>query len=58
MPEERIILEAHSHVELAKVLDVPELSGEVERAVWQINRDKKQDEERENVGGSSKPPKS
>ena len=36
-PEEKIILPAESHVQIAKTLDVAELSNEVERAVWQVN---------------------
>jgi len=38
VPPEQIILPADSHDLVAKVTGVPELSGEVERAVWQIQR--------------------
>jgi hypothetical protein len=44
-PPEKIILKANSHVQMAKVLGVPELSGEIERAVWQINRERKKQDE-------------
>lgn len=37
-PSERIILPADSHVVVAEVTGVPELSGELERAIWQIQR--------------------
>lgn len=37
-PPEKIILPADSHNLVAQVTGVPELSGEVERAVWQIQR--------------------
>lgn len=36
--KEEIILPAGAHVEVAKKLEVPELSGEVERAIWQVER--------------------
>ncbi|KAK5196498.1 hypothetical protein LTR99_005286 [Exophiala xenobiotica] len=38
VPPEQIILPADSHDLVAKVTGVPELSGEVERAVWQVQR--------------------
>ncbi|KIX05735.1 uncharacterized protein Z518_03707 [Rhinocladiella mackenziei CBS 650.93] len=37
-PPEQIILPANSHNLVAKATGVPELSGEVERALWQIER--------------------
>ncbi|KIW15983.1 hypothetical protein PV08_06034 [Exophiala spinifera] len=37
-PPEQIILPADSHNVVAKATGVPELSGEVERALWQIQR--------------------
>lgn len=37
-PPDQIILPAECHNLVAKVTGVPELSGEVERAVWQIQR--------------------
>ncbi|KAJ9642773.1 uncharacterized protein PV06_03612 [Exophiala oligosperma] len=37
-PPEQIILPADSHNVVAKATGVPELSGEIERAVWQIQR--------------------
>jgi hypothetical protein len=43
-PPEQIILPAESHSQVARVTQVPELSGELERAVWQINRQFKRDE--------------
>jgi hypothetical protein len=43
-PPEQIILPAESHNQVARVTQVPELSGELERAVWQINRQFKRDE--------------
>lgn len=46
-PPEQIILPAECHDLVAKVTGVPELSGEVERAVWQIQRQFKQEAQRE-----------
>lgn len=37
-PPDQLILPADSHNLVAEVTGVPELSGEVERAVWQIER--------------------
>ena len=37
-PEERMILPAESHSVVAKTLEVPELSGELERAVGQVQK--------------------
>jgi hypothetical protein len=37
-PEEKVILTRQSHVKISQRLQVPELSGEIERAVWQVNR--------------------
>ena len=34
--KEEVILTAGSHTQISKALQVPELSGEVERAVWQV----------------------
>ena len=42
-PEDQIILPAECHDLVANVTDVPELSGEVERASWQIQRQFKRD---------------
>jgi hypothetical protein len=56
-PPEKIILKANSHVQMAKVLGVPELSGEIERAVWQINREKKEEDEASEKKGDAQPPK-
>jgi hypothetical protein len=42
-PEEKIILTAESHVKISKRLQVPELSGEIERAVWQVEQAMKKD---------------
>ena len=36
--EEQILLTASSHTLVARTLGTPELSGEVERAVWQISQ--------------------
>lgn len=36
--KERLILTAGAHVDISKTLEVPELSGEVERAVWQVEQ--------------------
>lgn len=36
--KEQIILTAGAHVDVSKTLEVPELSGEVERAVWQVEQ--------------------
>jgi hypothetical protein len=43
-PPDQIILPAECHDRVAKVTGVPELSGEVERAVWQIQRQFKQEQ--------------
>ncbi|RMZ90815.1 hypothetical protein DV736_g1958, partial [Chaetothyriales sp. CBS 134916] len=46
LPKEKLILTPECHGEVSKVLDVPELSGEVDRAVWQIRTQlKKQEDE-------------
>jgi len=37
-PEERMVLTSSSHTKIAMVTGVPELSGEIERAVWQVQR--------------------
>jgi hypothetical protein len=44
-PPEQLVIPANSHVLVAKALAAPELSGEVERAVWQVERQLKQQEE-------------
>lgn len=44
LPPEQVILTEGSHVQMAKTLQVPELSGEVERAVWQVETALKKDE--------------
>jgi Sec-independent protein translocase protein TatA len=43
-PPEQIILPAECHNLVAEVTGVPELSGEVERAVWQIQRQFKREQ--------------
>ena len=42
--KEQQLLPAGSHVEISKQLEVPELSGEIERAVWQVERAFKKEE--------------
>lgn len=42
---ERKLLSAGVHTEIAKTLQVPELSGEVERAVWQVNQGLKKEQQ-------------
>ena len=37
-PDEELLLTSSSHTMVAQSLGVPELSGEVERAVWQVQR--------------------
>lgn len=37
-PKETLILPPGHHNQIAKILSVPELSSEVERAVWQVER--------------------
>lgn len=37
-PPDQLILPADSHSLVAETLGVPELSGEIERAVWQVER--------------------
>lgn len=44
--EEQMLLPAGAHVYVAEVLDVPELNGEMERAIWQIEQDYKKREQR------------
>lgn len=46
-PPEQIILPAECHDLVAKVTGVPELSGEVERAVWQIQNQFKLETQKE-----------
>ena len=57
-PEEKVILAENSHIEIAKVLEVPELSGEVERAVWQVgqglNKERRPSQEKANPGDQEK----
>lgn len=36
--KEKLLLPAGSHTEVAKQLEVPELSGELERAIWQVEQ--------------------
>lgn len=49
---EQLLLTAGAHVDVSKSLGVPELSGEVERAVWQVEQasikaEKEQEEKRQ-----------
>jgi hypothetical protein len=37
-PPEQLILTRNTHNKIAKALGVPELGGEVERAIWQVTR--------------------
>lgn len=39
LKKEELVLTAGSHVDVSSTLEVPELSGEVERAVWQVERE-------------------
>jgi hypothetical protein len=55
-PEEKIILTAESHVKISKRLQVPELSGEIERAVWQVEQAKKRDEQESAKSGKPQQP--
>jgi hypothetical protein len=58
-PPEEIILPAECHDRVATVTQVPELSGEVERAVWQIQRQFKKEQsqqDREKQRGQQKLP--
>lgn len=55
-PEEKIILTAESHVKISKRLQVPELSGEIERAVWQVEQAKKRDAQESAKSGNPKQP--
>lgn len=36
--KEEAILPSGAHIEVAKKLEVPELSGELERAIWQVEQ--------------------
>jgi len=58
--KEEIVLPAGAHVEVAKRLEVPELSGEVERAIWQIEQAfakeasaQEQQQKQKQIGGPS-----
>ena len=42
--KEEVILTAGSHTQISKALQVPEISGEVERAVWQVENALKKEE--------------
>lgn len=44
-PEEQLILTRNTHHKIANVLQVPELGGEVERAVWQVTRQMREQRE-------------
>ncbi len=46
-PKEILILPAGNHNVIAKTLGVPELSSEVERAVWQVGNALRKEEEQE-----------
>ncbi|KIW96143.1 uncharacterized protein Z519_03210 [Cladophialophora bantiana CBS 173.52] len=56
-PPEQIILPADSHNLVAKITGVPELSGEVERAIWQIQRQFKRDQQQHEKQALSQPRK-
>ncbi|RMD41803.1 hypothetical protein DV735_g3297, partial [Chaetothyriales sp. CBS 134920] len=45
LPKERLILTDKSHDEVSKVLEVPELATEIDRAVWQVSNQLKKEEE-------------
>lgn len=50
--KEQLLLPAGAHSEIAKQLEVPELSGELERAIWQVEQsflkaEREQDKQRE-----------
>ncbi|KAK5099888.1 hypothetical protein LTS08_005603 [Lithohypha guttulata] len=48
--KEELLLSAGAHNEVAKLLEVPELSGEIERAVWQVEQEfRKQEQEKEKL---------
>ena len=54
LPREKLILTAQSDITVSKALEVPELSGEIERAVWQIeNQFKKEQKEDEAAAAQS-----
>ena len=44
-PEEKALLQASSHVEVAEFTGVPELSGEIERAMWQVEQKRKKEQD-------------
>jgi hypothetical protein len=46
-PKETLILPPGNHNLIAKTLEVPELSSEVERAVWQVERALRKEEEQQ-----------
>ena len=47
-PKEEMLLQASSHTMVAQRLGVPELSGEVERAMWQVAESIKGDKAKTN----------
>lgn len=49
-PKETLVLPAGNHNIIAKTLEVPELSSEVERAVWQIGNALRKEDEEEQKG--------
>lgn len=53
-PKEKVILTSGSHTTIAKRLQVPELSGEIERAVWQVDQAMRKDEEKTTQEGDEK----
>ncbi|RMZ85215.1 hypothetical protein DV738_g402, partial [Chaetothyriales sp. CBS 135597] len=54
LPKEKLILAEDSHDEVSKVLEVPELATEIDRAVWQVSTQlKKQEEEAAQARGKS-----
>lgn len=44
-PPEQLILTRNTHNKIAKVLKVPELGGEVERAIWQVTQQMREQQE-------------
>lgn len=45
-PPEKLILTKNTHNKVARVLKVPELGNEVERAIWQVTRQLREQQEK------------
>lgn len=53
-PKEKLILTSNIHTKISKRLQVPELSGEIERAVWQVSQALRKEEQKPAQEGAEK----